>query len=118
MQLRHLQTLIQAQDPVSPNKITAICWAPNNKKLAVCGVDRLVTLFDEVGERRDKFLTKPADKVFMFVCMCVCRDGGEKGREGVGEFDNVHINEVCLIYIYDRIPYILKLLLMLLRSST
>lgn len=63
MQLRHLQTLLQAAEPTGPNKITAICWAPNSKKLAVVGTDRVVTLFDDMGERRDKFSTKPADKV-------------------------------------------------------
>ena len=42
-------------------KITALCWAPNNLKLAVCTNDRVVLLYDEHGERRDKFATKPAD---------------------------------------------------------
>jgi len=38
-----------------------MAWAPNNSKLAVCTVDRVVLLFDEQGEKRDKFATKPAD---------------------------------------------------------
>ena len=42
-------------------KITALAWAPNNMKLAVCTYDRVVLLYDETGERRDKFATKPAD---------------------------------------------------------
>ena len=42
-------------------KITAMAWAPNNTKLAVCTVDRVIILFDEHGERRDKFSTKPID---------------------------------------------------------
>ena len=41
--------------------MTAVAWAPNNKKLAVCTVDRTVLLYDDQGERRDKFSTKPAD---------------------------------------------------------
>lgn len=45
----------------SAAKITALAWAPNNNKLAVCGVDRVVLLFDDQGEKRDKFATKPAD---------------------------------------------------------
>ena len=38
-----------------------MAWASNNSKLAVCTVDRVVLLFDEQGEKRDKFATKPAD---------------------------------------------------------
>lgn len=42
-------------------KVTCMAWAPNNGKFAVCTVDRVVLLYDEQGERRDKFSTKPAD---------------------------------------------------------
>lgn len=38
-----------------------MAWAPNNLKLAVCTSDRVVLLYDENGEKRDKFSTKPAD---------------------------------------------------------
>ena len=38
-----------------------MCWSPNNTKFAVCTYDRVVLLYDEQGERRDKFATKPAD---------------------------------------------------------
>lgn len=38
-----------------------MAWAPNNAKFAVCTVDRVVLLYDEQGERRDKFSTKPLD---------------------------------------------------------
>lgn len=41
-----------------------MAWAPNNCKLAVCTADRVVLLYDEQGEKRDKFSTKPvASKV-------------------------------------------------------
>lgn len=43
------------------SKVTALAWAPNNTKLAVVTVDRVVILFDELGEKRDKFATKPAN---------------------------------------------------------
>ena len=36
-------------------------WSPNNQKLAVVTMDRVVLLFDELGEKRDKFATKPAN---------------------------------------------------------
>ena len=42
-------------------KVTCLAWAPNNMKLAVCTVDRVVLLYDEQGERRDKFSTNPLD---------------------------------------------------------
>ena len=42
--------------------MTAIAWSPNSQRLAVVGVDEIVQLFDENGERRDRFSTKPADK--------------------------------------------------------
>ena len=42
-------------------KITAMAWAPNNSKLAVCTADRVIVLYDEQGEKRDKFATKPVD---------------------------------------------------------
>ena len=41
--------------------MTALAWAPNNTRLAVVTVERVVILFDELGEKRDKFATKPAD---------------------------------------------------------
>lgn len=36
-------------------------WAPNNMKFAVCASERTIILFDENGEQRDKFSTKPCD---------------------------------------------------------
>ncbi|KAL4649200.1 hypothetical protein GN956_G7681 [Arapaima gigas] len=59
MQLKHLKTLLTPQDGAA--KVTCMAWAPNNAKFAVCTVDRVVLLYDEQGERRDKFSTKPAD---------------------------------------------------------
>lgn len=42
-------------------KLPCLAWAPNNAKVAVCTPDRVVLLYDEQGERRDKFSTKPVD---------------------------------------------------------
>ncbi|CAN0377521.1 unnamed protein product, partial [Ectocarpus sp. 8 AP-2014] len=44
------------------SKVMAVAWAPNNRKLAVCTADRVVALYDENGEKRDRFSTKPAEK--------------------------------------------------------
>ena len=43
-------------------KISAICWSPNSKRMAVATADRVVHLFDENGVKQDKFSTRPADK--------------------------------------------------------
>lgn len=53
-------------------KVTCMAWSYNNAKFAVCTVDRVVLLYDEHGERRDKFSTKPADAKVkrLFVCFC------------------------------------------------
>ncbi|KAM4529832.1 intraflagellar transport protein 172 homolog [Fundulus diaphanus] len=62
MQLKHIKTLLTPQDGAA--KVTCMAWAPNNSKFAVCTVDRVVLLYDEQGERRDKFSTKPLDPKF------------------------------------------------------
>eukprot|EP00659_Diplonema_papillatum_P006871 gene6871-10538_t len=59
MQLRHVKTLQPAQPHVA--RVTASCWSPNSKRLAVADHYRFVHLFDENGEKRDKFSTKPID---------------------------------------------------------
>ncbi|KAL1502378.1 hypothetical protein ABEB36_007525 [Hypothenemus hampei] len=59
MQLKYLQTILEAQD--HDFKIVSISWAPNNQKLAVATCDRQILLFDAEGKKRDKFSTKPAD---------------------------------------------------------
>jgi WD40 repeat protein len=79
MQLRHLQSLIEPTDGI--NKVTAICFSPNGKKLAVCTVDRIVSVFDENGERKDKFSTKPADKVSIPFLQRVCLVDAFAGTE-------------------------------------
>ncbi len=60
MQLRHLKTISAAGDKM--NKVTAVAWSPNNRRLAVVTVDRVVSLYDENGTKRDKFATKPGSK--------------------------------------------------------
>ncbi|KAM3602576.1 uncharacterized protein V6R79_006682 [Siganus canaliculatus] len=62
MQLKHLKTLLTPQEYAA--KVTCMAWAPNNTKFAVCTVDRVVLLYDEHGERRDKFSTKPVEAKF------------------------------------------------------
>ena len=59
MQVRHVKTLVQSQAGIA--RVQAICWSPNNKRLAVADSGRFVNLYDEGGERRDKFATKSGD---------------------------------------------------------
>nr|XP_032825685.1 intraflagellar transport protein 172 homolog [Petromyzon marinus] len=89
MQLRHLKTLLTPQNGAA--KVTCMAWAPNNGKLAVCTVDRVVLLYDESGERRDKFSTKPTDakygkKSYMVKGMAFSPDST---KIAVGQTDNI-----------------------------
>ena len=59
MQLTHGRTLMGAEQ--APNKVQATAWSPNCLRLAAATRSRVVHLFDEHGDRRDKFSTKPAD---------------------------------------------------------
>jgi hypothetical protein len=62
MQLRHLSTVLPPTEGMC--KVTSIAWSPNNRRLAVVTVERVVHMFDAAtGERKDKFSTKPAEKV-------------------------------------------------------
>ena len=59
MQLKYIKSITQHNDGVV--KVTAVCWSPNGKKLAICTTDRVVLIFDEEGVRKDKFATKPIE---------------------------------------------------------
>lgn len=93
MQLKHLRTLLSPQDGAA--KVTCMAWSHNNAKFAVCTVDRVVLLYDEHGERRDKFSTKPADmkygrKSYMVKGMAFSPDST---KIAIGQTDNI-------IYVY------------------
>ncbi|XP_055373567.1 intraflagellar transport protein 172 homolog [Condylostylus longicornis] len=59
MQLKYLKTLIDGQTYI--NRIAGIAWSPNHQKLAIATADRHIYIFDEYGEKRDKFSTKPSN---------------------------------------------------------
>ncbi|CAH2245239.1 intraflagellar transport 172 homolog [Pelobates cultripes] len=93
MQLKHIKTLLSPQEGAA--KVTCMAWSPNNAKFAVCTVDRVVLLYDEHGERRDKFSTKPADskygkKSYMVKGMAFSPDST---KIAIGQTDNI-------IYVY------------------
>lgn len=93
MRLKHLKTLMPPQEGEA--KVLCMAWSPNNQKLAVCTSDRVIMLFDEHGEKRDKFATKPADakygkKSYTVKAIAFSPDST---RLAVGQTDNI-------IYVY------------------
>ncbi|CAH0385245.1 unnamed protein product [Bemisia tabaci] len=58
MQLKHLTSVSPALEAQS--SILAVAWSPNNLKLAICNNDRIIYLYDDKGEKKDKFPTKAA----------------------------------------------------------
>jgi len=89
MRLKYLKTLLSPQDGAA--KVTAMTWSPTNNKFAVVTTDRVVILFDDTGERRDKFSTKPGDpktgkKGYIVKGLSFSPDGT---KIAVGQTDNI-----------------------------
>ncbi|CAK9199445.1 unnamed protein product [Sphagnum troendelagicum] len=59
MQLRYLTSLLSARNAIV--KVTALAWSPSRLAFSAVTLDRIVYLFDENGELKDKFFTKSAD---------------------------------------------------------
>ncbi|XP_076441140.1 intraflagellar transport protein 172 homolog [Babylonia areolata] len=93
MQLKHLSTLLPPQEGAA--KICALAFSANNQKLAVCTSDRVVLLFDEQGEKRDKFSLKPADSKYGKKSYTVkgLAFSADSTKVAVGQTDNI-------IYVY------------------
>ncbi|KAJ3038900.1 hypothetical protein HDV00_012822 [Rhizophlyctis rosea] len=86
MQIRHLKTIVSRPD--EPLRITALAWSPNNQKLAIATSDRIIQLFDETGERKDKFGTKPGDpKAARPYTICGLAFSPESARLAVAQSD-------------------------------
>ncbi|CAF2971057.1 unnamed protein product [Rotaria sp. Silwood2] len=58
MQVKFLQQI--SKTVFGEAQVSAICFSPNGQKLGIC-VDRVVQLYDDLGELRDRFATKPID---------------------------------------------------------
>ena len=66
MQLRHWKSVSPPSEGM--NRVTCLCWSADGKKLAVATTDRVVTLYDEEGNKKDKIPTKPStDKVCFYL---------------------------------------------------
>lgn len=59
MQIRHLKTVVAPAE--GANRVSAVSWSANNQKLATVAADKVIQLFDDSGEKKDKFNTKPTD---------------------------------------------------------
>jgi hypothetical protein len=65
MQIKHWKSLVSSTDGI--NRISALVWSPNHQKLAIATADKVISLYDETGERKDRFATKPADPQKVFI---------------------------------------------------
>lgn len=88
MQLRHQKSIFPPDEKQA--KVTAMCWSPNNKRVAVVTVNRIVHLMDDQGNRKDKFSTKPgvkgASKTYVVRAMAWSPDST---RLAVAQSDNI-----------------------------
>ncbi|KAI8611221.1 hypothetical protein BC830DRAFT_1069003 [Chytriomyces sp. MP71] len=92
MQIRHLKSIVSAAE--APSRISAIAWSLNNQKLAVAGADRVITLYDETGERKDRFSTKPADpKSSKTYYICSLAFSPDSTKLAVAQSD-------CVVFVY------------------
>eukprot|EP00929_Paragymnodinium_shiwhaense_P046200 TRINITY_DN2351_c0_g3_i1.p1 TRINITY_DN2351_c0_g3~~TRINITY_DN2351_c0_g3_i1.p1 ORF type:complete len:1765 (+),score=574.01 TRINITY_DN2351_c0_g3_i1:160-5454(+) len=88
MQLRYLRNL---SPPIDGGmcKVTSAAWSLSMKKLATVSTDKIVVLYDENGEKQDRFSTKPADKekkTYMVRCIEFSPDGT---KMAVAQSDNI-----------------------------
>ncbi|XP_052833703.1 intraflagellar transport protein 172 homolog [Octopus bimaculoides] len=93
MLLKYFKNILAPQDGAA--KICAVCWSANNVKCAVCTSDRVVLLYDEAGEKRDKFSLKPADPKFgktSYTVKGLCFSP-DSTKIAIGQTDNI-------IYVY------------------
>ncbi|CAH8497562.1 unnamed protein product [Dicrocoelium dendriticum] len=91
MRLKHVQTIVAPQNTEA--RINCLTWSPDNKKLAVCTNDKIICIFDELGERRDRFSAKSVDsksdggkKDFVVKCMVFSPDSV---KLAIAQSDNV-----------------------------
>lgn len=60
MQIKYWKQLAAPIDGMQ--KISALAWSPDSKRYAVATADRSILLFNENGERKDRFNTRAAEK--------------------------------------------------------
>jgi intraflagellar transport protein 172 len=87
MQLRYLKNLNSPVDGMS--KVTSISWSQNTTRLATVGADKIVQLFDEHGEKQDRFSTKPADKAQRTYIVRAIEFSPDSSKLAVAQSDNI-----------------------------
>jgi intraflagellar transport protein 172 len=71
-----LKTLVEGEPNFeSLNKITSIAVSPNGMKVAISTNDNVISIFDENGEKKDKFNAKPSEaRSFNISSLCFSSD--------------------------------------------
>jgi intraflagellar transport protein 172 len=87
MQLRYMRQLNAPVDGMS--KVTSISWSLNSARLATVGTDRIVQLFDEQGDKQDRFSTKPADKAKPTYVVRAIEFSPDSSKLAVAQSDNI-----------------------------
>ncbi|KAL0586022.1 hypothetical protein ABG067_004345 [Albugo candida] len=88
MQLRHITSLLPATEGMC--KVTSIAFSPNNRRLAVVTVDRVVHMFDaQSGERKDKFSTKASEKGGKTYVVRALAFSPDSAKLAVAQSDNI-----------------------------
>ncbi|PAA52772.1 hypothetical protein BOX15_Mlig006435g1 [Macrostomum lignano] len=93
MRLKHLKTIHQPAEGSA--RIACLAFSPNGKKLAICTSERVVQLYDDSGERKDKFATKPSDSKYSknSYHVTAIAFGPDSAKLAVAQTDNI-------IYVY------------------
>ena len=93
MQVNYVKTALSASKE-GIERVTSLAWSPNNQRLAVVKSDRIIHLFNERGEKKEKFSTKPAvrggPKNYIVRTLCFSPDST---KLAVAQSDNI-------VYIY------------------
>jgi intraflagellar transport protein 172 len=71
------------------SKVTSISWSANITRLATVGADKVVNLFDEYGEKQDRFSTKPADKAARTYIVRAIEFSPDGTKLAVAQSDNI-----------------------------
>mmetsp|Transcript_2625 Transcript_2625/g.6756 ORF Transcript_2625/g.6756 Transcript_2625/m.6756 type:complete len:1758 (-) Transcript_2625:76-5349(-) len=87
MQLRYLKNLNPPADAMS--KVTSISWSSNMTRMGTVGADKIVQLFDENGEKQDRFSTKPADKAARTYIVKAIEFSPDSQKLAVAQSDNI-----------------------------
>lgn len=87
MQLRYLKNLHPPVDGMS--KVTSIAWSTNTTRLATVGADKIVQLFDEHGDKQDRFSTKPAEKSMRTYIVKTIEFSPDSTKLAVAQSDNI-----------------------------